>query len=39
MLPNNRVIDRGYGVTFFASVLLKVAVAAPVELFPVNDIP
>ena len=39
MLPNNRAIDRGYGVTHCESVGLKVALAAAVELCPVNDNP
>ena len=39
MLPNNRVIDRGYGVMYCGSVGLKVAFTDAVDLFPVNDIP
>jgi SRSO17 transposase len=38
MLPNNRVIDRGCGDMHCTSVGLKVAFAAAVDLFPVNDI-
>jgi hypothetical protein len=37
MLPNNRAIDRGYGATQWASFGLKVAFAAALGLFPVND--
>jgi SRSO17 transposase len=36
MLPNNRAIDQGYGITDRASVGLKVAFATTVELCPVN---
>jgi hypothetical protein len=39
MLPNNRVIDRGFGVMHCASVGLKVAFATSVDLFPVNGTP
>ena len=39
MLPNNRVIDQGCGVIHCASVGLKVAYAAAVDLFPVSDTP
>jgi len=37
MLPNNRAIDRGYGVTQYASVGLKAAFTAAADLRPVND--
>jgi len=38
MLPNKRVIDRGYGVMYCGSVGLKVTFAEAVDLFPVKDI-
>jgi len=39
MLPNNRAIDQGWGVTGCESVGSKAAFAAAVDLRPVNDNP
>jgi SRSO17 transposase len=39
MLPNNRVIDWGYGAKHCVSIGLKVAFATAVDLFPVNASP
>ena len=39
MLPNNRVIDRGYGVMQCGSVGLQAAFADALDLFPFNDAP